>query len=46
MKRRHIDMANFPDDVYALALKFERHVPKRLSLTDLKTAARARASAP
>jgi hypothetical protein len=25
MRRHHIDMADFPDDVYASALKFERH---------------------
>jgi len=25
MKRRHIDMSDFPDDVYASAQKFEQH---------------------
>jgi hypothetical protein len=25
MRRHHINMSDFPDDVYASALKFERH---------------------
>jgi len=28
MKHRHVDMSDFPDDVYASALKFEQHAAR------------------